>query len=189
MALALLAPSADPPPAHRVTAALRAGALEMLDQLAGAGAGAGAGRAAAERRAVFCHQLEMHLFVLCHNRRNEYVRECRRMGYALHINADYLMETFTPNDLLDLDHSVLGKGTAVDTWFAGYTERQRREQELATGPVAGGDDEGDDVEGIMRCSRCKSTDISWDQKQTRGADESMTVFFECKSCGKRWKMS
>ncbi len=71
-------------------------------------------------------------------------------------------------------------------------QRQERERELYTGdiPDTGGEDgPEDDVEGVVRCSRCKSSDIRWDQKQTRGADESMTIFFECKSCGKRWKMS
>ena len=40
----------------------------------------------------------------------------------------------------------------------------------------------------LKCRRCNSNDISWDQKQTRGADESMTTFCSCSTCGNRWTM-
>ena len=39
-----------------------------------------------------------------------------------------------------------------------------------------------------RCSKCKSSDISFDFLQTRSADEGTTVYCTCTSCGKRWKM-
>lgn len=41
---------------------------------------------------------------------------------------------------------------------------------------------------ILRCRACGGSDISWNQVQTRGADESMTIFCAC-SCGNRWKMT
>lgn len=44
------------------------------------------------------------------------------------------------------------------------------------------------VECQIKCGRCKSTHVSVEQKQTRGADESMTVFVQCENCGLRWKM-
>ena len=44
------------------------------------------------------------------------------------------------------------------------------------------------VECQIKCGRCKSTQVSVEQKQTRGADESMTVFVQCEKCGLRWKM-
>lgn len=40
----------------------------------------------------------------------------------------------------------------------------------------------------LKCRRCNSNDISWDQKQVRGADESMTIFCSCSTCGNRWTM-
>lgn len=42
--------------------------------------------------------------------------------------------------------------------------------------------------GKLRCRVCKGTDVSFQQKQTRGADEAMTIFCVC-VCGARWKMS
>jgi len=40
---------------------------------------------------------------------------------------------------------------------------------------------------LFTCSRCKSTKTTSTQKQTRSADEPMTVFVFCMNCGKRWK--
>ena len=41
--------------------------------------------------------------------------------------------------------------------------------------------------GMYTCGRCKSTRTTNFQKQTRSADEPMTVFVKCKDCGKRWR--
>jgi len=39
-----------------------------------------------------------------------------------------------------------------------------------------------------RCSKCMSSDITFDFLQTRSADEGTTVYCTCTACGKRWKM-
>lgn len=41
---------------------------------------------------------------------------------------------------------------------------------------------------VLKCRKCKSVDITWTQKQTRGADEAMTIFCVCNTCKNRWKM-
>ena len=48
-------------------------------------------------------------------------------------------------------------------------------------------DAGDDAAAVALCSVCKSTNIDITQRQTRGADEPMTVFCCCLDCGKRWR--
>lgn len=40
---------------------------------------------------------------------------------------------------------------------------------------------------IYRCGNCRKNAVNYFQLQTRGADEPMTTFFNCTSCGKRWK--
>lgn len=40
---------------------------------------------------------------------------------------------------------------------------------------------------LFTCGRCKSVKTTSTQKQTRSADEPMTVFVLCLNCGKRWK--
>jgi DNA-directed RNA polymerase subunit M/transcription elongation factor TFIIS len=41
--------------------------------------------------------------------------------------------------------------------------------------------------GFLTCRKCKSKDaIKIDQKQTRSADEPMTLFAQCEDCGFQW---
>ncbi|OEU14591.1 transcription elongation factor [Fragilariopsis cylindrus CCMP1102] len=42
---------------------------------------------------------------------------------------------------------------------------------------------------LFTCGRCKSTKTTSTQKQTRSADEPMTVFVLCLACNNRWKFS
>ena len=41
---------------------------------------------------------------------------------------------------------------------------------------------------LLRCRRCGSDDVACEQKQTRGADEAMTLFCTCSKCSLRWTM-
>ncbi len=45
----------------------------------------------------------------------------------------------------------------------------------------------DHFSGGFKCRRCGSDKTQYQQKQTRSADEPMTVFIECMACGKRWR--
>lgn len=40
--------------------------------------------------------------------------------------------------------------------------------------------------GIFSCPKCKSKDVDTEQKQTRSADEPMTIFCACTRCQTRW---
>lgn len=40
---------------------------------------------------------------------------------------------------------------------------------------------------ILQCGQCKKHTVDYFEKQTRGADEPMTCFCECLSCGYRWR--
>lgn len=41
--------------------------------------------------------------------------------------------------------------------------------------------------GAFKCSKCGERDTSYNQLQTRSADEPMTTFVLCNCCGNRWK--
>lgn len=43
-------------------------------------------------------------------------------------------------------------------------------------------------QSLIQCPKCKQKTVSWDAKQIRRADEGSTIFCECSSCGKRWKL-
>ncbi|KAH8863374.1 Transcription elongation factor A protein 1 [Schistosoma japonicum] len=41
---------------------------------------------------------------------------------------------------------------------------------------------------LLRCGKCKQTKCTYNQVQTRSADEPMTTFVYCNNCGHRWKL-
>lgn len=43
-----------------------------------------------------------------------------------------------------------------------------------------------EFKAIVRCRRCGGTDVVWDEKQTRSADEGASVFCTCTTCKNRW---
>lgn len=40
---------------------------------------------------------------------------------------------------------------------------------------------------LLKCSKCKKNNCTYNQVQTRSADEPMTTFVFCNECGNRWK--
>jgi transcription elongation factor S-II len=47
---------------------------------------------------------------------------------------------------------------------------------------------GDEAAGIfIACPKCRSNAVDTEQKQTRSADEPMTIFITCLNCGKKWR--
>lgn len=40
---------------------------------------------------------------------------------------------------------------------------------------------------LIKCPKCKKANCTYNQVQTRSADEPMTTFCFCNECGKRWK--
>lgn len=40
---------------------------------------------------------------------------------------------------------------------------------------------------LIKCPKCRKTNVTYNQVQTRSADEPMTTFCLCNECGKRWK--
>ena len=40
---------------------------------------------------------------------------------------------------------------------------------------------------ILKCIKCKSDNVTWQSVQTCRADESETIFAECKDCQTKWR--
>ena len=40
---------------------------------------------------------------------------------------------------------------------------------------------------LLKCGKCKKMNVTYNQMQTRSADEPMTTFAYCMECGHRWK--
>ena len=60
-----------------------------------------------------------------------------------------------------------------------HIHRDLRKQALA--------EEAKNQEGFFACVRCKSKKTTYYQLQTRSADEPMTTYVSCLSCGRNWK--
>jgi len=41
---------------------------------------------------------------------------------------------------------------------------------------------------VITCRKCRSTEITYDQKMLRSGDEPMSTIYSCQSCGNRWKV-
>ena len=42
---------------------------------------------------------------------------------------------------------------------------------------------------LIKCRKCGSEEVSYEEKQTRSADEAATIFMSCSTCKNRWIMS
>ncbi len=45
------------------------------------------------------------------------------------------------------------------------------------------------VNGMLKCSRCKGKKTTYEAKQTRSGDEPMTIFATCLNCDHTWRFS
>jgi DNA-directed RNA polymerase subunit M/transcription elongation factor TFIIS len=72
-------------------------------------------------------------------------------------------------------------------WFIGTEEAKKRNDwlhEVYPKDIKCADDMED---SMLQCGKCKQHKVDYFQKQTRGADEPMTVFCHCLNCGARWR--
>ena len=93
-----------------------------------------------------------------------YPRAVKRCLYHLRHNEDFPME--------DLEALVIGDGDKEKDPPVESSEENEEE---------------DHSEGLLQCFRCKSTRVESYQRQTRSADEAMTMFCMCLECHHKWK--
>jgi len=118
-------------------------------------------------------ELESLLFSNCQNDWTMYQECVQSVAYNLYVNWESLKSLSVRDMSMVMNYKNMTASEKVE-------ETERAVKCYATATPA--------VEGQIRCGRCKSVAVSVEQKQTRGADESMTVFVQCESCGLRWKM-
>lgn len=108
----------------------------------------------------------------------EYAAQATRCLWNLHSNPSL------GSRVLLMDDSVLAEATTV-----GYMERDRlakreRFEKMLADKYDSLNDES--FQAIVKCQRCGSNEIRWEEKQTRSADEGATVFCTCLACKNRW---
>jgi transcription elongation factor S-II len=97
----------------------------------------------------------------------------------------------------ELRQNVLGNETTADELVTFTVEQlespEQREQRKvsadfyrrAANPTSG--DENYTMSDEFFCTSCKKRNCGYYQKQTRSADEPMTAFVKCFTCGKNWR--
>ena len=99
-------------------------------------------------------------------------RNLRREGVRRRLQAGQV----APEKLAFMTHQEL----EPDRWNALLEAKREREDKLGEPELVANTDN-------FVCGRCKSRKCSYYQLQTRSADEPMTTFVTCISCGHRWK--
>ena len=108
---------------------------------------------------------------------SNYTGILRRVAWALHGSTSVTSNSF--HAWLDSTDDALVDGTAHAEWERHFYAKQDLAREVLVG-------KDKNVRGIFACTRCKSFDVDTEQKQTRSADEPMTIFCCCNSCGSRF---
>lgn len=84
---------------------------------------------------------------------------------------------FSIQELLDSPH----------VWFVSTKVGEKHRQWLQEAyPSTSGVPNDEIKHSILKCGKCKKNTVDYHEMQTRGADEPMTVFAHCLSCGHRW---
>lgn len=108
--------------------------------------------------------------------------KAQQVIFNLHANPN-LVEKGT--GVVWMNNHEMAKGTIVeDIEIEAQKQRTRFEQILQEKY----DKVNTSCRTALRCRRCGSGDVSAEQKQTRGADEAMTLFCTCAKCNLRWTM-
>lgn len=111
---------------------------------------------------------------------NEYLDHVSRAAFNLRENPHVGVEVVRAAD------HALTTGTLLGRIQEEQRARKQRFAEMLQEKYDALNDR--QFEAIVRCRRCGSTEVAWDTKQTRSADEAATVFCSCTTCKNRWVM-
>jgi DNA-directed RNA polymerase subunit M/transcription elongation factor TFIIS len=102
-----------------------------------------------------------------------YMRACRR------VVANYTGQNLTPVAVLDQTTLDWLPPLAAQEWASVQQEAAKETQTSLL--------QFSDNKSLLQCGRCQEFKVSYYQRQTRSADEPMSVFATCHACGKKWK--
>ena len=110
----------------------------------------------------------------------EYVDKLRHAAFNLQANQNIGLEDLGASD------ETLSRNTLVGRIQEEARIRQERFSAMLQEKYEALNDQA--FTAIVRCRRCGSEEVSWEEKQTRSADEGATVFCSCATCKNRWVM-
>lgn len=89
-------------------------------------------------------------------------------------------------DIVHMSDIELAKGTIVEDIQRETGLRRARFEQMLQEKYEMMNDKS--FKTTLKCRRCGSSEVAWEQKQTRSADEASTVFCTCNKCNNRWTM-
>ena len=113
---------------------------------------------------------------------NDYLNNILRVAWNLKSNNninDVSVVFKKDNDLI--------YGTFLETIERATKERTERFEQMLQEKYDSINESGYGT--LLKCRRCGSSEISYEEKQTRSADESATIYVFCSTCKNRWIMS
>lgn len=128
---------------------------------------------------LLCREVEAHCHAIA-STSEEYLDHVIRSAFNMKENKRVGVGVVYEADDVLAEHLTVGKMESERRTRAKRFERMLQEKYEAL------DDEK--FQAIVRCRRCGSENVSWEEKQTRSADEGATVFCVCTTCKNRWVM-
>lgn len=113
----------------------------------------------------------------------EYIDKCQQI--ILNLKNNILLKDHGANIVFKSDIE-LSKNTIIEDIERQSAERKSRFGQMLQEKYEMMNDTS--FRETLKCRRCGSSDVSWEQKQTRSADEASTVFCNCNKCKNRWTM-
>lgn len=84
-----------------------------------------------------------------------------------------------PETIETLEEHTIKKITEFGQWHEQYLEDITESKRIL-------EEREEETSAFIKCMKCHSNRVDTEQKQTRSADEPMTVFCMCRNCGKRF---
>ena len=114
----------------------------------------------------------------CSNNAYEYTDQIRRAAFNMKENPKLGAEVVQRPDAALTEGTLLGRIESET-----QARNERFDQMLAEKyeAISAGT-----FKSIIRCRRCGSSEVTYEEKQTRSADESASLYFSCTTCKNRW---
>jgi DNA-directed RNA polymerase subunit M/transcription elongation factor TFIIS len=84
-----------------------------------------------------------------------------------------------PETIETIEDHAIKKITEFGHWHEQYLEDITQSKKIL-------EEREEETSAFIKCMKCHSNRVDTEQKQTRSADEPMTVFCLCRNCGKRF---
>lgn len=127
-------------------------------------------------------ELEANIHSIVRNS-DEYINKCQQLALNLKNNPKLQDKDF---ELIMLSDVEMSKGTILEDIENEAILRKKRFEQMLHEKYEMLNDKSFNT--TLKCRRCGSSEVGWEQKQTRSADEASTVFCTCNKCKNRWRM-